>query len=466
MPAIGSMTLNRLAILAVQQGKDRPQVQALLENAWHSAEISSDQRTLAETAWNQAQLIGWVWNEPKRALVHGEKALQLAHLISDKELEARSLATLGGIHLLGGDFEKALHLQEASLDLSAALSSEPLAGRELSLPGIGTGSPLTQPLSNRASEALTWGLLALAQVNAGHVQSSIASAQRGIALSEEIKNVWTYILCTGCLALGLVEEGAYEEAIGYIQQAMTSTPPVVLPHILQCLLTVQGSVSQAVQQWQEAHRSFEKTVTVAKGGEFRHFRVSALSRLCLCSAVAGEWENSSSYALQAINERKRTEADLICLDFSSHAETEALLHAGEERQAREAVQRLGERRGSNRRFRIPFLRSLAILAEWDGHGSQAITNLLEAAELALEIALPEEQWQIQARLAKVYEAAGEWAQARLAWSKAATIIQGLADDIKDETLRGSFLAGPQIQSVLQYAQSETSRGSQDRSEQS
>ena len=56
----------------------------------------------------------------------------------------------------------------------------------------------------------------------------------------------------------------------------------------------------------------------------------------------------------------------------------------------------------------------------------------------------------------MYEAAGEPEQARLAWAKASTIIQELADGITDETLRASFLAGPQIQPVLQHAQSETS----------
>src|SRR5207302_119099 len=39
-----SMTLNRLAILAVQQPHDKPQVQALLEQAWHMAQSSSDQK--------------------------------------------------------------------------------------------------------------------------------------------------------------------------------------------------------------------------------------------------------------------------------------------------------------------------------------------------------------------------------------------------------------------------------------
>ena len=452
LPVLVSMTLNRLAILAVQQGKDKSEVQALLEEAWQMAKDSADQRALAETAWNRGS-IGFAWNEPKRALAHGEQALELARAVADKELEARSLASLGAIHLSAGDFEEALPLQEAALELYAALDQEPLAARELSLPGIGMGAPLTQPLSNRASEALTWALLALAQVNAGQVQQSIASGRRALALSQEIKNVWTHVLSMGCLTFGLVEAGAYEEALGLMHQAVA--PPLVLTHILQCLLTAQGCVSQAVQQWPEVQRAFAETVAVAQGGDFRHLRVSALSRLCLHAAVAGEWEAACRYALQAEDLRKRTDAALVWLDFSSHYETEALLHTGKERQAREAVQRLGERLGSSRRFRIPYLRSLALLAEWQGHGAQTITHLREAAELAAEIGLPEEQWQIQTRLAKVYETEGETAQARLAWAKASTIIQGLAVGIKDETLRARFLAGPQIQPVLQHAQGET-----------
>jgi len=327
LPALVSMTLNRLAILAVQQGKDKSEVQALLEEAWQKAKASADQRALAETAWNRGS-IGFAWNEPKRALAHGAQALELAREIADKELEARSLASLGAIHLSAGDFEEALPLQKAALELYAALDQEPLAARELSLPGIGMGAPLTQPLSNRASEALTWALLALSQVNAGQVQQSLASGRRGLALSEEIKNVWTHVFSMGCLTFGLVEAGAYEEALGLMQQAIASAPPFVLRHILQGLLTAQGSVSQALQQWQEAHRAFEEIVAVAQGGDFRHFRVSALSRLCKHAAVAGEWEDASRYALQAITERKRTDAALIWLDFSSHSETEALLHAG------------------------------------------------------------------------------------------------------------------------------------------
>jgi tetratricopeptide (TPR) repeat protein len=277
-------------------------------------------------------------------------------------------------------------------------------------------------LSNRASEALSWTLLALAQVKAGQVQPSLASGRRALALSQQIKNVWTQVLSMGCLTFGLVEAEAYEEAGALMHQAVASAPPLVLTYILQGLLLAQGRVSQAVQQWQEAQYAFEETVAVAKTGDFRQFRVAALSRLCLQAAVAGEWEAACRYALEAIAERKRTQAALVWLDFSSQYETEALLQAGEEWQAREEVQRLGQRLLSSRRFRLPYLRSLAVLADWEGHSEQAITHLREAAEVAAEIGLPEEQWQIQARLAQVYEAQGEPAQARLTWAKASTII--------------------------------------------
>jgi len=102
-----------------------------------------------------------------------------------------------------------------------------------------------------------------------------------------------------------------------------------------------------------------------------------------------------------------------------------------------------------------------VLSAWEGHSEQAIGQLREAAQLAADLGLPGEQWQIQAALASLYEAEGLPEQAHTAFGEAARIIQGLAEDIEDETLRARFLAGPQIQPVLQHAQGETSQGPQD-----
>jgi hypothetical protein len=146
------------------------------------------QRAQEETEWNQAQIEAWAWEDPlKSALPHGQHALSLARGIHDKELEARCLSLLGVIHLRGGDFQEAIHCVEASLALYAALGSEPTASRELSLPSLTIDSPLTQPLTNRASEALCWAFLSLAQVHVGQVQSSIRSGRRALALSQRAR---------------------------------------------------------------------------------------------------------------------------------------------------------------------------------------------------------------------------------------------------------------------------------------
>ncbi len=452
LPRLISMTLNRLAVLVVQQSKDKSQVQALLEEAWRLAQTSSDQHALAVAQWNRAQIIGVVWEDPKRALPHGEQALSLARGIQDKELEARSLSSLGWIHIREGDFEEAIDCLEASLALYALLRNEPTASRELSLPAFIIGAPLTQSLTNRASEAACWGLLAFAHVNGGQVHTSLRSGRRALALSQESRNVYAHILRTLCLTQGLLDAGEYEEALVLTQHAVALVRTLPLIAIFARLLTVLGSVYHALQQWEEAHRTLAEAEAMAERLDLGPLRVPVLSQLCMHYAEAGEWEAAYRYAVQAIALRKRHDAALIPWDFSPQYETEALRRGGDERQARATVHRLGERLGPYRRFRLPYLRSLAALAAWDGQSEQAIGHLRGAAQLAADLGLPGERWQIQAALGTLYEAGGEQAQARTAFGEAATIIPGLAEGIGDEARRSRFLAGPQIQQVVRQAQ--------------
>src|SRR3989440_1274608 len=453
-PTLVSMTLNRLAILAVQQSHDKPQVRALLEKARRMAETGHDQRALVETEWNLAQITSLVWVDTKQALSHGQHALELARASNNQELEARSLSLLGWIHIRIGDFQEAMHALEGSLTLYALFGTEQAASQELSLPSFAIGAPPTQPLTNRASEALCWANLAFAQVHAGQVHDSIHSGRRALTLSQESKNGWAYIYSTLCLAHGLLDAGAYEEALVLMQHAVAQArtlPPTI---IFQRFLIALGKTYHALQQWEEAHRTLAEAEALAETLDLGPLRVSALSQLCMHYVLASQWEAAYRYALKAITVRKSSDVALIVLDFNRHYETEALLHGGDERQAREEVHRQGKDLGPYRRFRISYLWSLAVLAKWHGQSEQAIDHLLEAARLAADIGLPGEQWQIQELLGRLYEAIGQQAQAQTAYGEAATIILGLAEGIRDEALRTNFLAGPQIQPVLQQAQRE------------
>jgi len=296
LPTLGSRAINRLAILMVQQSKDRLKVQALLEDAWRMAETSRDQRALAETAWNRAQIIGIVWEDPKRALPYGQHALSLARGIQDKELEARSLSSLGWIHIRGGAFEEAIHCLEASLALYAALGNEQSAYRELSLPSFAIGAPLTQPLTYRASEALCWALLAIAQVNGGQVQHSLRSGRRALALSKESKNVWVQSFSTLRLTQGLLDAGEYEEALVLIQHAAALARTFPSKFIYQNLLLALGLVYHAVQRCEEARAALEEAAALAERLGLGPLRVPVFSQLCMHSVLAGEWEAAYRYA--------------------------------------------------------------------------------------------------------------------------------------------------------------------------
>jgi tetratricopeptide (TPR) repeat protein len=347
-----------------------------------------------------------------------------------------------------------MHYAEASLALYALLRTERTASQELFVAHTLSGAPPTQPLTNRESEALCWALLAFAQVNSGQVQPSMRSSRRALALTTESKNVWVHVISMRYLAYGWLDAGAYEEALGLMQDAMAlarTLPPTLL---FQRLLTALGSVYHALQQWDEARSTLTEAEAVAETLDLGRLRVVTLSQLCMNCVVAGQWGQAYTYAVQATALRESLDRAMILLDFSPQYEMEALLRGGDESQARAAMQRLGERLGPSPRFRLPYLQSLAVLSAWEGHSEQAIGHLREAAGLAAKIGLPAEQWQIQAALGTLYETGGEPAQAHTAWAKASRIIGGLAEGIKDEALRARFLARPQILPVLQHAQGE------------
>lgn len=449
LPALISQTLNRLAILAVQQANDKPKARLYLEQALQIAEINQEQRARAETAWNLSLITAVMWENPANALPYGQQALSLAQAMHDKELEARSLFALGWIHLLGADYQASIRCVQASIKVYELLGNDPVPSKGLSLPSFVTGAPLTQSLTNRAAEAMCWAQLAFAQLQAGQLTKSIQSGYKALTLARKARNIWVQMPVP--LTSGLLEAGRYEEALAITQQAIELTQTLPPTFNFHRMLTVLGSTYQALQQWEEAHNTLTEAITMAAKLDFKLYAVPIVSRLCMHSCITGAWEEAYTYALQAIALRKRFGKTLIQLDFSRPYEIEALLHAGNEQQVREEILHMEHCLGSNQRFRIPYLRSLAALHTWEGRTEQAIDHLHEAIQLATTIGLPGEQWQIQAALGKVYETAGEQAQARAAFEEATRIIVELANGIKDETLRSRFLAGPQISPVLQHA---------------
>jgi hypothetical protein len=116
--------------------------------------------------------------------------------------------------------------------------------------------------------------------------------------------------------------------------------------------------------------------------------------------------------------------------------------------AREDVRRWGELVGHIPRYRLPHLRSLAVLAEFDGDPKSAIDYLEEALTLTETMGLPTEQWPILVKLGALYQAISEEAHTQSALGLAGEIIQALAKQLQDETLRAGFLSSDTVQAIL------------------
>jgi tetratricopeptide (TPR) repeat protein len=175
-----------------------------------------------------------------------------------------------------------------------------------------------------------------------------------------------------------------------------------------------------------------------------------LAELCALFALAGDWGQAHVYARQTLLSRE--DDSLLPMGLIGWYETEALLRGGDDDLARAEVERLGKTLGKNRRYRLPWLRSLAVLAQWDGDTDRAIRHLQAAVALGQEIGLPGEEWSILGALGALYAGQGDQAEAQRAWKAAAGIILSLAETIDEEDLRAGFLAAEAVRGILEIGE--------------
>ncbi len=97
--------------------------------------------------------------------------------------------------------------------------------------------------------------------------------------------------------------------------------------------------------------------------------------LWLCTVRGEELELNSQLSTLLDNLGRDLPVTQVSLQTLNQAETLQLI---------EEVQQLGERLGTNRRFRIPYLRSLAVLDTWEGKRERTIDHLREAVSPVAE----------------------------------------------------------------------------------
>jgi DNA-binding SARP family transcriptional activator/tetratricopeptide (TPR) repeat protein len=440
------VALNHLAVLRFPYQKvDLPKAKALLEEARRVAEEAGLTEALVETECNLADLMSFWAKEPEHSRPPAEKALASARaLVGRPDLIARTLWTLARVEMDAGRLEESAAYAEESAALSRKLAERP-APRTLlpSMLAAGRGLVASWRAGTKAMEIRCLGVLAFDRIWQGRLQEGTRIAREAHGISRELP-AQAEAMGSWALGPGLVETGEYEEGLELCRRGTELARKLPNVFLLWYNLDNLGRAYEALLDLEKAHRVYEEALDLSGPLGPRYEKFSSI-KLSAVAALSENWEEAYAYVLRA----REVGTFFIRLDsFYLYRGVEALLRGGDERSAREELLRFAERAEVNERNRISYLRSLAVLSEFEGDQESTIDHLHEAHTLAQKIGLPGELWQIRSRIGELYERRGESEQAREAFSIAAQTLRMLAQKIGDEGLRERFLSAPQARRVL------------------
>ena len=410
-------TLHRLATLSIQGSVTQAEQDSEFYRGVRRKRDEQGDRRGAQGP-GDATPEDFAWS-PSAARARAEEALGLAREMRREDLVAHSLTALGATEAYSGRWERVLSATEEVIPIYSRMGDRAMEGEMLNLSAYGllmTGEPAHAVRRMRDHPGLT--------------------GERG--------DRETYRTDLHGMTLALIETGDYEEALAIAREGLVAARSLEDAPRLMFNLRELGDALRALFRLREAGEIYREMAGVIFPPEFRAL---VHSKLCAAAALAANWEEAHAEALLAA--RLRDEALMQSTGaLHIHLDIAALLHGGDGNLAREQLKRFGEAVGGNRRLRLAYLRALAVLRRWDGAGAAAREHLQEARELAEEIGLPGELWQIGASLGELHKELGNGTEAHRCRSRAAEILRRLADGIRDRELRQRFLSAPPVHSVL------------------
>jgi tetratricopeptide (TPR) repeat protein len=438
------ISLNHLAVLAYHQEADARRVSALLDEARMVAEEADLKEALAETELNLADAMAFWAGEYEYFGPLAQKALATARTLERLDLVARALAALARLEMFAGRLEESAAHAEEGAALSRELAERPAPPRtELpSAMSVITGLAASWRAGNKAREIFCLTMLSYDRIFQGRAREGVAIGRQARAISRELPER-IEAMSLWALGIGLPEVGEYEEALMLARRGTELARKAQDAFLLAVNLDRLGRAHEVLLNLEEARATYEEVLEVS--GRLEPYGSWTYARLCAVAALLENWEDAHAHA------RRAHEAGVFLnqlLTIYLHHEVEALLRGGDENLAREEVSRFAERVQTNERDRIAYLRSLAVLSEWEGDTERATGELQEAETLAEKIGQPGGLWQIRAALGELYERRGEAGEARAAFVRAAQTLSTLAEKIGDEGLKESFLSAPPVRRVL------------------
>ena len=228
-------------------------------------------------------------------------------------------------------------------------------------------------VGNKAMEIQCLMYLAYVRVFQGRLQEGIAFGREVLGKSRELPER-AEAMGSPALSLGLLASGEYEEALEVCRRGTELARKAQDTFLLWHNLDHLGRAYEALLDLKEARRVYEETLELgAQLGP--HYEALSSASLCAVAALSEDWEEAYAHARRAYE--AGTSFDVLD-GLYLHYEVEALLRGGDERRAREVVRRFADRPRTNGRERIAYLRSMAVLSEFEGETQRALDRLREA----------------------------------------------------------------------------------------
>jgi DNA-binding SARP family transcriptional activator len=406
----------------------RPLYTALLNYLFQMATHDDETIGQVKIPWYQAMLDLSI-ADLETAITHGEHALVVARNSGQADLIVQSLNALTSVKMGRGRWEEYEQLV-----------------RETHACYVAQG--------DRAMEADALCLLAHAQMHQGQLHLGITHARRALTINQDMRNVWGQVNALYDLASGLLDSGAYTEALDMALLAVASARDLNTDSsranilLLRALIQL-GGVYRAMLAGAAAREIDLEALVLDEAIASPSYAAIVASVLCADCVLVEAWDDAQRYARQAVT--VAGEQRLVYTGIPHWCVTAALLHGGEATTAQEHLVRLNTYNGSGQRDRVQYLRASAELAQWEGHQEQARSHLEEAHVLAEKIGLAEERWRIRVALGDLDLSQGEQLLAGQAYAQAVSVIQELAEKIEEKELRTQFLTAPQVHHALEQA---------------
>jgi tetratricopeptide (TPR) repeat protein len=425
--AMQADALNHLATAQAVHGGQTPDLPRTLEEALHLAERSGEPILAGQALWNMG--IYYRFRDPPSAIEFLERALALAQAaptdLASRELAAAVWNDLGIAHIAGGQFRRALAARTQAAAAYRELDNRPMLADAIS------GSAMLYQFMGNPDQARSFSF-------------------EGMAISKAIDNPWGVVYSGWGLQEIEIDTGAFEATLANADQRIAAARRVGFPVFIGLVLS---EVARAHRELDQVDRS--QPLAAEAASLFAAMDMPSWTAWGNGVAGADALARDDLAAAQAAIEPLWRENDDSIHMFQGYLVAgpvfaEWALAAGRPglglnfcdwmlgRLEPEEVWRIiGEMR---------YWRGRICLAAGDSLCAEA--DLLEARRHLTRAEVAILTWKVDAALADLYHDRGDMAAEAAARANARGGIARLAEGVRDETLRRSFLGRADVQKVL------------------